>query len=205
MASWFFVVVGLVAVVVVVAAWSVLVAMRRASMGGSPVQVKVRCGEPGENVALRITLSSPLRRGTAYVKAIAVEGDLARVLDLHAPRGFASYVTGNLRYEDFEPDLEAISDRLDEERPRTIEVSRLIEELQREQFDDLQKRREEIDAVQFTGHVAMTSTPLELELPGRPIPEAAGRIWISTSQRIGAATIDDVVMLELPLGTGSGA
>lgn len=204
MASWFLALAALVALVLVASAWSVLVAMRRASMGRSPVRASVRCGQPGEKVALRLTLSSPHRRGTAHVKAIAVEGDLARVLDLHAPRGFVSYVTGNLRYEDFEPDLEAISDRLDEERPRTIEVSRLIEELQREQFDDLQKRREEIDAVQFTGNVAMTGTPLELELPGRPIPEAAGRIWISTSQRIGAATIDDVVMLELPLELGAG-
>lgn len=199
MASWFFIVAGGIAMALAAAAWSVLAAMRRASLGETAVTVQALTGEPGEDVALRLVLNPPKGRGKAVVKAIAVEGDLARVLELRPPRGFASYFTGNLRYEDFEPDLDALANRLHEERPPTVEVSRLIEQLQREQFDELQQRREEIDAVQFTGAVAMGSEPLELELPGRPIPEAAGRIWVTTSRRIGAATIDDVVMLELPL------
>ena len=198
MASWFFIVAAMVGVVLLLAAWTVLTAMRRASLGGAHLSVQARCGEPGESIAVRLFVSPPQGRGTAYVKAIAVEGDLARALDLRPPSGFASYNTGNIRYEDFEPDLEAISDRLDEERPRTVEVSKLIEELQREQFDALQQRRDEIDAVQFTGKVEVGKEPLRLELPGRPIPEAAGRIWVTTSRRIGAATIDDVIMLELP-------
>ena len=197
MSSVFLLVSAAVAVALAITAWSVVVAMQRAASGGTAVHITAHPGRPGEEIALRLRLHTA--RGRSQVIALAVEGDLARALGLEAPAGFVPYETRPLRYEEFEPDLEEIADRLHEERPGTVEISRCIEKLQREQFDEYARLRQAVDAVQFTGALEVGPDPVELALPGHAIPEAAGRVWITTRRRIGTTTVEDVAVVELPL------
>lgn len=203
MAGWFFLVAGTVALVLVGAAWRVLVTMRRASLGDTPLRLRVESGQQGEDVALRVVLSRARGRGRSTLHAIALEGDLARALAVRSPKGFVPECSRSTRYEDFEPDLEALAHRLDEEKPRTIEVSHLIQRLQREQYDVARKHRVERDTVEFSGRVLLDEQPVVVELPGQPIPEASGKVWIRASHRIGAATIDETVVVELPVESTS--